>query len=234
MWAREPNLSQTTAAPGLDSFGYSTHEVLNQPPPLADYDAFGSDPVLQKIVAVFDAAWAHERLHEAGCAVGSAHVQELARQANRHVPELRTHDRFGNRVDRIDFHPAWHELMSLAIGQETHSLAWTAARPGAQVARAALSYLWNQGENGICCPIGMTYSAIPILRRDAARWAEWGNLITSNKYDRRQIRASDKTGATVGMAMTEKHAPSRIATARIRSWGINGFSQCRIPTCSSR
>jgi putative acyl-CoA dehydrogenase len=192
----------------LDPFGYATHEVLNQAPALADYDAFGSDPVLQAVVAAFGAEWSRDRLHQAGSCVGSAHVQELARQANRQIPELRTHDRFGNRADRIDFHPAWHELMTLAIGQETHALAWTKARPGAQVARAALSYLWNQGENGICCPIGMTYSAIPILRRDPARWAEWGDLIQSKKYDRRQIRASDKTGATVGMAMTEKQGGS--------------------------
>src|SRR3954464_14590703 len=111
----------------------------------------------------FEAEWAESPLHQAGQTVGSAHVQELARQANRNLPELRTHDRFGNRVDRIDFHPAWHELMGLAIGQETHALCWNNPRPGAQVARAALSYLWNQGENGICCPIGMTYSAVPIL-----------------------------------------------------------------------
>src|SRR5438270_3395314 len=176
----------TGSMSSLDPFGYATHEVLNQPPQLSDYNAFGSDPVLQRIVASFDADWSRERLHNAGRAVGSAHVQELAGQANRHIPELRTHDRFGNRVDRIDFHPAWHELMALAIGQETHSLAWTEERAGAQVARAALSYLWNQGENGICCPIGMTYSAIPVLRRDRARWAEWGELITSNKYDSRQ------------------------------------------------
>ncbi len=200
-----------------DPFGYATHEVLNQPPPLADYDAFGTDPVLQKVVATFGADWARERLHQAGRTVGSAQVQELARQANRHIPELRTHDRFGNRVDRIDFHPAWHELMSLAIGHETHALAWTNKRSGAQVARAALSYLWNQGENGICCPIGMTYSAIPILRRDPARWAEWGALITSSHYDRRQIRASDKTGATVGMAMTEKQGGSDLRQTQTRA-----------------
>ncbi|MEA2860482.1 MAG: putative acyl-CoA dehydrogenase [Methylobacteriaceae bacterium] len=207
----------TRSGASADPFGYATHEVLNQPPPLADYDAFSSDPVLQKIVATFDAAWSGERLHEAGRTVGSAHVQDLARKANRHLPELRTHDRFGNRVDRIEFHPAWHELMALAIGQETHSLAWTETRLGAQVARAALSYLWNQGENGICCPIGMTYSAIPVLRRDPARWAEWGNLITSNKYDSRQIRASDKTGATVGMAMTEKQGGSDLRQTQTRA-----------------
>ena len=192
----------------LDPHAYATHEVFNQPPALADYDAYAADPVLQSVIGTFGAEWAAPKLHEAGRAVGSAHVQELARQANRHLPELRTHDRVGHRVDRIDFHPAWHELMALAIGQETHALAWTDPRRGAQVARAGLSYLWNQGENGICCPIGMTYSAIPVLRRDRARWAEWGELVTSARYDRRQTRAADKTGATVGMAMTEKQGGS--------------------------
>ena len=206
-----------TSGANPDPFGYATHEVLNQPPPLAEYDAFGSDPVLRKIVSTFEADWSRQRLHEAGGSVGSAHVQELARLANRHIPELRTHDRFGNRVDRVDFHPAWHELMSLAIAQKTHSLAWTEPRMGAQVARAALSYLWNQGENGVCCPIGMTYSAIPILRRDAARWAEWGELVTSNTYDRRQIRAADKTDATVGMAMTEKQGGSDLRQTQTRA-----------------
>jgi putative acyl-CoA dehydrogenase len=92
-----------------DSCGYATHEVLNQPPALADYDVYGSDPILQRVVKTYDAESAGERLHEAGRVVGSVHVQELARRANRQLPELRTHDRFGNRVDRIDFHPAWHD-----------------------------------------------------------------------------------------------------------------------------
>jgi putative acyl-CoA dehydrogenase len=149
----------TSPATTDEAFGYATHEVLNQPPALADYDVYGSDRLLTRIVKTFDAQWAEQKLHDAGRVVGSAHVQELARQANRHLPELRTHDRFGNRVDRIDFHPAWHELMTLAIGHETHALCWNHPQPGAQVARGALSYIWNQGENGICCPIGMTYSA---------------------------------------------------------------------------
>lgn len=201
----------------LDHFGYMTHEVLNQPPPLSDYDAFGTDATIQTVVLAFNAGWAREKLHLTGRTVGSAHVQELARQANRVVPELRTHDRFGNRVDRIDFHPAWHDLMGLAIEQETHALCWTDARPGAQVARAALSYLWNQGENGVCCPIGMTYSAIPILRSDRARWGEWGAKVLSKRYDRRQIRASDKIGATVGMAMTEKQGGSDLRQTQTRA-----------------
>jgi putative acyl-CoA dehydrogenase len=212
-----------------DPHAYATHDVLNQPPALADYDAYAADPVLQSVLQTFGADWAQQRLHAAGRAVGSADVQELARQANRNPPELRTHDRFGNRVDRIDFHPAWHELMTLAIGQQTHALCWTDPRPGAQVARAGLSYLWNQGENGICCPISMTYSAVPILRREPARWAEWGGLITSSSYDRRQIRAADKTGATVGMAMTEKQGGSDLRQTQTKAldngdgtWSIVG------------
>ncbi len=201
-----------------DAHIYATHEVLNQPPALLDYNAFATDPVLRSVVTTYSADWAEPRLYEAGGTVGSASVQGLARQANRNLPELRTHDRFGNRVDRIDFHPAWHELMGLAIGQQTHALCWTEPRPGAQVARAALSYLWNQGENGICCPIGMTYSAVPILRRDPDRWAEWGHLITSSTYDRRQIRAADKTGATVGMAMTEKQGGSDLRQTQTRAY----------------
>ena len=192
----------------LDRYGYATHEVLNQPPPLADYDAFSTDPTLGRIVHAFGAGWARPKLEAAGQTVGSAHVQTLARQANRHGPELRTHDRFGNRIDQIDFHPAWHELMGLAIGQEVHSLSWTERRFGAQVARAALSYLWNQGENGIMCPILMTYASVPTLRRDAALAELWEGKVLSTRYDSHQTRAADKTGITVGMAMTEKQGGS--------------------------
>src|SRR3954465_6056094 len=109
----------------LDRYGYATHEVLNQPPPLADYDAFAADPVLRRIVSANGAEWARPKLSRPGRSVGSAHVQQLARQANRHTPELRTHDRQGNRIDEVDFHPAWHELMALAISEEVHSLSWT-------------------------------------------------------------------------------------------------------------
>jgi len=186
----------------------SVWEISNQVPVLADYDAFATDPVLRAAISTFGAEWASERLHEAGRSVGSAHVQELARLANRFTPELRTHDRFGNRIDEIAFHPAWHELMGLAIGQESHSLCWNRPQPGAQVARAALTYLWTQGESGICCPISMTYAATPLLRADAARWAEWGSLVSSNRYDPRQGPAARKTGATVGTAMTEAQGGS--------------------------
>jgi len=199
------------------AYGYATHEVLNQPPELADYDAYASDPVLRRVIARFEAGWAEDRLHTVGRTVGSAHVQRLAHQANKYGPELRTHDRFGRRIDEVEFHPAWHELMALAAGQAFHSLAWTEARPGAQVARAAISYLWNQGENGVCCPLGMTYSAIPVMRAHPEVGAGWAELLASTCYDGRQIPAGNKTGAICAMAMTEKQGGSDLRQTQTRA-----------------
>ncbi len=188
--------------------GFQTHEVYNQPGDLADYDPFGGDRVLTAAVAAFGAEWASDRLAKAGKLIGSAEVQTLARQANRVTPELVSHDRFGNRVDEIDFHPAWHRLMTLGLETETHSLAWTTRRPGAHVARAALSYLWNQGENGICCPIGMTFASVAALRHAPEIAAYWEPRILRNAYDPRPLPAESKEGLTVGMAMTEKQGGS--------------------------
>jgi len=198
--------------------GFVTHEVLNQSGALQDYDAYSRDRPLVEAVRTFGGEWAEDRLRQTGVIVGSEKVQMLARQANRHLPELRTHDRFGNRVDIVEFHPAYHELMSLIYGCETHSFAWTHDRPGAHVARAALGYLWNQGENGICCPMGMTFASIPALRHDRALHDEWAPLINRAAYDPRAIYAKAKSGITVGMAMTEKQGGSdlraTITTAR--------------------
>jgi putative acyl-CoA dehydrogenase len=192
-----------------DAPGYSTHEVLNQVGALADYNAFADDTALVKAVEVFGAAWTGAHLKRTGAIVGSEKVQYLARQANRHLPELKTHDRFGNRVDLVEFHPAYHELMGLIYGSETHSFAWTnQGRPGAHVARAVLSYLWNQGENGICCPMGMTFASIPALRHDPVLLDEWSPYILRAAYDDRPVYAKKKLGATVGMAMTEKQGGS--------------------------
>jgi putative acyl-CoA dehydrogenase len=201
--------------------GYATHEVLNQPGALEDYNAFAQDKALAEATQAFGADWAIDHLHATGALVGSARVQTLARQANRHLPELRTHDRFGNRVDLVDFHPAYHELMGLIYASEAHSFAWTHDRPGTHVARGVLSYLWNQGENGICCPMGMTFASVPALRHDPALLAEWSPLINSQTYDPAAAYAKHKTGATVGMAMTEKQGGSdlraTITTARSAS-----------------
>jgi putative acyl-CoA dehydrogenase len=198
--------------------GYATHEVLNQPGALAGYNAYRGDKALAEAARVFGAEWAEDRLDRAGALVGSEKVQSLARQANRYLPELKTHDRFGNRVDVIEFHPAYHELMQLVFGTETHSLAWTEKRDGAHVARGILSYLWNQGENGVCCPMGMTFAAIPALRNDSGLYDEWAPLILRTAYDPRPLPAKAKAGITVGMAMTEKQGGSdlraTITTAR--------------------
>jgi putative acyl-CoA dehydrogenase len=198
-----------------DAPGYATHEVLNQAGALVDYNAFAGDIAFVEATKKFGADWADTHLQRTGAIVGSEKVQYLARQANRHLPELRTHDRFGHRVDLVEFHPAYHELMSLIFGAETHSFAWThQGRTGAHVARAALSYLWNQGENGICCPMGMTFASIPALRHDPALLDEWSPHILRAVYDNRPIYAKEKTGLTVGMAMTEKQGGSDLrATA---------------------
>ena len=172
--------------------GFATHEVLNQPGAFENYDAYSGDKPLVEAVRVFGADWSADHLKRAGTIVGSAKVQSLARQANRHLPELRTHDRFGQRVDLVEFHPAYHELMSLIFGCETHSFGWTRQRPGAHVARAALSYLWNQGENGICCPMGMTFASILALRHDPELLDEWAPLINRPAYDPRPLYAKEK------------------------------------------
>ncbi|HZW22967.1 acyl-CoA dehydrogenase family protein [Noviherbaspirillum sp.] len=173
-----------------------------------DYNAFTGDAVLSRALEREGAGWARERAAQLGAAIGSFELRELARQANQYLPELRTHDRFGNRIDTVDFHPSYHQLMSKAYASEVHSLAWTATEERSQVARGALSYLWNQGENGICCPTVMSYAIIPLLRSDAELGARWENLVLSNDYDNRHIPFAQKRGITVAMGMTEKQGGS--------------------------
>jgi putative acyl-CoA dehydrogenase len=194
--------------PSLPSHGYATHEVMNQATPLVDHNVFADDRLLVEIAEREGISWAGGLLTEAGRTVASARVAMLARDANGHPPELKTHDRFGNRIDQIEFHPAWHELMSLAIGHGTHALSWTAKRPGAHVARGILSYLWNQGESGICCPLGMTYSAVPALRLQPELAAVWEPFILSTRYDAASAPMHEKSGGTIGMTLTEKQAGS--------------------------
>lgn len=194
--------------PNLPPDGYATHEVMNQATPLVGHNAFTDDRLLDEIAAREPIAWARDLLTEAGRTVASARVAALAHDANRVTPQLKTHDRFGHRIDEVEFHPAWHQLMALSIGHGTHSLAWTANKPGAHVARGILSYLWNQGENGICCPLGITYSAVPALRLQPELAAVWEPFILSTRYDPAPAPMQRKTGGTVGMTLTEKQAGS--------------------------
>jgi putative acyl-CoA dehydrogenase len=185
-----------------------THDVTNQPPAFAGYDCYAGDAALREAVSREGAAWIAPDATALAAAVTSERVQDLARAANRHSPELKTHDRWGRRVDLVEFHPAYHELMKLAFGAGVHSLAWTAKRPGAHVARAALSFLWNQIENGVGCPTGMAYASIPALRRNREIAAVWGPAVLSNGYDPRPLPVAEKKGATIGMALTEKQGGS--------------------------
>jgi len=141
-----------------------THEVLNQPPPFENVNLYSTDAALRAAVRCQGGEFAEARLAALGEVVGSAEVIRLAELANRFTPELKTHDRFGHRLDEVEFHPAWHELMALAIRHRVPSLAWVEKRPGAHVARAALAYLWTQGEAGVSCPMAMTFAGVPVLR----------------------------------------------------------------------
>src|SRR5712691_1520143 len=141
-----------------------THEVINQPSPLAGYNVYEADQVLVEALHREGGAWAEHKARALGALVGSERVQQLVQQANRHSPELRTHDRYGHRIDVVEFHPSYHELMALAFGAEVLSLAWTTTGSGGHVARALLSFLWNLADNGVGCPTGMAYAAIPVLR----------------------------------------------------------------------
>ncbi len=204
---------------GLDTvrFNRGTHEVTNQPPPLVGSNPWTGDPVLRATVAREGGGWVDEQAASLGELVGAERMQLLAAQANRILPELRTHDRVGNRIDEVDYHPAYHELMQLAFTNGLHSLAWTAAGPGGFVARAALNFLWNQGENGTSCPVTMTFAGVQVLRQSPEIAREWEPKLVAPAYDPRPLPASQKTAVTVGMAMTEKQGGSDLRANQTRA-----------------
>jgi putative acyl-CoA dehydrogenase len=181
-----------------------THEVVNQAPPLVDYNVYAADRVLGEAVRREGADWAEERISAVGALAGSERIQALGAQANENPPRLKTHDRYGHRVDTVDFHPAWHELMGVAVGHELHCSPWKDPRPGAHVARGAAFMCMSQAEAGIGCPISMTYSVIPALRTQPELAAEWEPRFLSAEYDPANAPASQKAGALAGMGMTEK------------------------------
>jgi len=189
---------------------FDTHEVVNQPPPLAGYDVFGADAALAEAVAREGAPWAGDELHALGARAGSFEAQELGRRANENPPVLVAYDRYGNRVDRVRYHPAYHELMTTAIANGLHAAPWADARPGAHVARAAKVIVWYQVDGGHVCPISMTYSVVPALRHAPDLAPEWEPRLTSCTYDPADGPAARKAGATCGMAMTEKQGGSDV------------------------
>ena len=199
-----------------------THDVTNMPPHLGDQDLWRGDTALRDGVAREGGGWAQDRLAAFGRVAGSAEVFEKADQANRNPPELRAFDRYGMRVNQVEYHPAYHDLMRIAIGNEVPSFAWTHAGPGAQVAHAALTYMLSQPEGGVMCPMAMTYSAIPALRSTPEIAEEWIPRLLSASYDPRDIPVGEKTGATIGMFMTEKQGGSDVRANTTRAAPVGG------------
>ncbi|HEY6145029.1 MAG TPA: acyl-CoA dehydrogenase family protein [Solirubrobacterales bacterium] len=201
---------------------FGNHEVVNQPPPLVDYNVFESDKPLVEAVAREGAEWARERITAVGEYAGSGAAQELGRLANENGPKLKTHDRFGNRIDLPEFHPAWHELLAVAVANELHCSPWKDPRPGAHVARGAAFMCMSQAEAGIGCPISMTYSVIPALRTQPEVAAEWEPRFLSSTYDPRNAPASEKSGSLAGMGMTEKQGGTDVRANTTVARPVNG------------
>jgi len=185
---------------------FATHRVLNQAAPAVDFNAFEEDVVLRAAVAR-DAPWAAGRCAALGALVGNEQVQNLARLVNRYAPELKTHDRFGNRIDWVEFHPSWHELMGFAWRHEVHSLASTARETHRHYARAVLSYLWNQIEQGTGCPTGQTYAAHAGLAAEPCLQI-WAKKAAGTEYDFSRREVAEKSAVVIGYAMTEKQGGS--------------------------
>jgi putative acyl-CoA dehydrogenase len=204
---------------------FETHEVFNQAQPLSGYDVFGADTALTDAVGREGASFALAELHELGRKAGSGDAAELGREANQNPPVLHTHDRYGNRVDVVTYHPAYHELMTVAVGHGLHAAPWAESRPGAHVARAAKVITWYQVDGGHICPISMTYSVVPALRHAPALAAAWEPRLTSRTYDASNRPVDEKAGATCGMAMTEKQGGSdvRANTTIARPADDDGF-----------
>jgi putative acyl-CoA dehydrogenase len=198
-----------------------THEVSNQPPPLENYDAYSADPWLPGIAKRAGIEWLMDEAGDLGRFVGSAEAQEHAVLANRNPPELRTHDRFGRRIDEVAFHPSYHLLMGRAIGGGLHSLAWKRER-GGFCERAVLFYLWNQLENGTSCPTTMTFASIPILEHAPAIAHDWKPKVLADAYDPRPLAVAEKLGATIGMAMTEKQGGSDLRAVQTTAEEADG------------
>ena len=186
-----------------------THEVVNQAPPRVDVDEAAADVALLEAVARHEAAWALDELHGIGTLVGSASFQQDAVQANTVTPVLRAVDRWGNRVDEVDYHPAYHRIIGAAVAHGAHTSAWAQPRPGANVARAAAFLLFAQVEPGHACPVSMTHAAVPTLALQPDVAAEWLPRLLSRDYDG-ELGDGTKSSAILGMAMTEKQGGSDV------------------------
>jgi len=223
-----------------------THIVENMPGHMGDQNLWADDAALQDAVTAYGGEWAADTLNAFGVAIGKSEMMEAADQANRFPPELKSFDRYGMRVDQAVFHPAYHTLMDTAISHEVHSFAWSHAGPGAHVAHGALTYMHQQIEGGVMCPMAMTYSAFPSLKTTPTIADEWLHRLLSTDYDARDIPVEQKRGATMGMFMTEKQGgsdvrqnstcaePEGAATGIGQSYRLTGHKYfCSAPMCDA-
>jgi putative acyl-CoA dehydrogenase len=196
---------------------FRTHEVENQPPPLAPYDAYASDVPLREALQREGGGWAEEAIAAYGPIAGGE-LMSLGMLANENKPRLRSFDRYGYRVDDVEFHPAYHRIMEIGVRHGVPSFAWrNADRAGANVARAALSFLHNQADQGTSCPLTMTYASVPALRHQPELAREWLTRILTPEYDARSVPAWEKSGNTIGMGMTEKQGGSDVRSNSTRA-----------------
>ena len=207
-----------THYPRAEACAASTHAVENMPPVLENYNPFTADVTLLEAVTREGAGWAAGDLAEFGRACGSAEWIQRGFEANRVKPVLETHDRYGNRIDHVTFHPAYHELMASSVAQGLAGSPWAAPKQGAHVARAAGSYLMVQVEAGHGCPITMTFAAVPTLKKQPDIAERWLPKVLSREYDPRNVPHTGKRAVTIGMAMTEKQGGSDVRRNTTRAY----------------
>ena len=202
--------------------GFDTHEIINQPPPLRGYNLYESDPALREGVAREGAAWAEAELSACGARCGTPEAMEMGALANANAPVLRTHDRFGRRRDEVEFHPAWHQMLSMLFHEGIHSAPWAEPRQGAHVLRAAKYMMLAQVECGALCPVTMTFGSVPTLRTVPDIAAEWLPKVFSRRYDPAFRPVAEKSGAMIGMGLTEKQGGSDVRANSTRAIPISG------------
>jgi putative acyl-CoA dehydrogenase len=217
-----------------------THEVTNQPPPFANVNLYESDSALRSAIATAGGGEHARRLSSFGARCGAEETIEAAALANRFTPQLKSFDRYGHRLDEVEFHPSYHQLMTLGVEGGVAGGAWRDGEKAGHVLHSALMFLMGQAEGGVCCPMSMTFASVPALKREPALASDWIPKIAACVYDRQFVPASEKRGVAVGMAMTEKQGGSDVRANQTRAeksadgWRLVGHKWfCSAPMCDA-